>query len=172
MYMNIRLPLFGKKEEENAKLENDRLLIDCRACGNTPDISGTECIRCIVSSIVILGEPERILLRTSRDTEFVGDTVQIMNRLAEADVLTCSLSSGKRCSSCSCEPSMMMKIGWETFPEPNTDAPRAVLRGFEPENKECEDCVIATYRSLEQIDYAMKDAMRFAARSSFMLTDV
>jgi hypothetical protein len=170
--MNIRLPIFKKKEEENAKLEDERLLVDCRSCVDIPNISGSICIRCIVSYIARLGEPERILLRTSRDIEYVGDTVEIMNRLAKADVLTHSLFSGKRCSSCSCEPSLIIGKGWETFPEPNTDISRSVLKDHEPENRECETCIMATYRSLEQIDYAMRDAERFAARSSFMLTDV
>ena len=170
--MNIRLPNIRKKEEVNAKLENERLLVDCRYCGNLPNICGTECIRCIVSRIVMFGEPERILLRTSRDTEFVGDTVEIMNRLARADSLTYSLSSGKKCSSCSCEPSLMIMKSWKKFPEPDTDASRAVLKDHKPKDKECEACMMATYRCLEQLDYAMKDAERFAARSSFTLTDV
>ena len=170
--MKIRLPNFRKKEEVNAKIENERLLIDCRKCDTAPDICASGCIRCIVSHVVRLGEPERILLRTSRDTEFVGDTVEIMNRLAKADALTYSLSSEKKCSSCSCEPSAMIEKGWEMFPEPGTDVSRAILRDREPENKECETCMMATYRCLEQLDYAMKDAERFAARSSFTLTDV
>jgi len=170
--MNIRLPNFRKKEEVNAKLENERLLVDCRHCGNVPSIYGTVCIRCIVSHIVRTGEPERILLRTSRDTEFVGDTVEIMNRLARADALTYSLSSGKKCSSCPCEPSGIIGKSWERFPETDTDASRAVLKDREPEDRECETCMMATYRCLEQLDYAMRDAERFAARSSFTLTDV
>ena len=170
--MNIRLPTFRKRDGVNAKLENERLLIDCRCCDAAPGISKNRCIRCIVSHIVKAGEPERILLRTSRDTEFVGDTVEIMNRLAKADALTYSLSSGKKCSSCSCEPSAMIKKGWDTFPEPGTDASRAILKGHEPKNKECEACMMATYRCLEQLDYAINDAERFAARSSFALTDV
>ena len=171
MFMNIKR-LISKKKEGNAKLENERLLIDCGSCDLKPCISATGCIRCIVSSIVRLGEPKRILLRTSRDTEFVNDTVEIMNRLAKADILTSSVSSGKGCSSCPCEPSAMIRTGWETFPEMNTDASRAILKCKEPTNRECEDCLISTYRCLEQMDYALRDAERFASRSSFTLTDV
>ena len=171
-FVNMILPNLKRKEEAKARLENERLLIDCGSCDVVPGISNIECIRCIVSYVVRFGEPKRILLRTSRDTEFIDDTVEIMNRLAKADVLSHSFSSGKRCSSCSCEPSLMIRKGWETFPEPNNDVPRAILKEHEPETEECEECMISTYRSLEQMDYALKDAERFAARSSFTLTGV
>ena len=168
----LKLPT-RQDTKENAELKNARLFIDCRSCSNSPGM-GQECVKCIVSKIVRFGEPERLLLRTSRDMEYRGEIIEILNKLAKADMLANSVKpQGRgRCSSCSCEPSELIGGSWKTFPEPDMDTIRITLKRFRPETKECEDCVISTYRSVEQLDYVLKDAVKTAARSAFSMMEV
>lgn len=157
-------------------MENGRLSVDCSECGHTHDMGSRECVVCICSLINVKGEPERIVLRSGKDTEYFGNAVTVINSLSNIDRIARTVCDeknvSKRCSICSRSASKLIKEAWSDFPEPDIGRIRSVLNDFDPADERCGECVMHTYRSIEQIEYALDEMEKNAAKAAFSLTEV
>ena len=165
-----------KKNAVKCTVENGRLSIECSECGHPHDIGSRECVVCICSHINSKGEPERIVLRSGKDTEYFGDAVTILNNLSRIDRIAKAVcgekNASKKCSICSRSASKLIKGAWSGFPEPDIDRIRSILNEFDPSDDTCGECIMHTYRSIEHIEYALNEIGKNAARSAFSLTEV
>ena len=173
----MRLIIGTKKTEKtNFTIDCGRLLIDCRGCPETPCLGTGVCIRCISRTIQKAGEPERVVLRSAHDTEYSGDAVRLMNLLSRTDGLANAVIAGKKnnkkCSSCGRSPWRTLAEAWRDFPEPDLSAVRSTLDAADPGNKECEVCMMQTYRSAEQLEHTLAELKRECARCAFNLVGV
>ena len=168
--------LGGKDDVSNYRNDDGRLLIDCGKCDNSPDIGNAGCITCVSRIITKSGEPERIILRSGQDIEYSGDVVRLMSSLSNIDALANAMIRDnkrmKRCTACSKSPSKLLSSAWMCFPDVDMSSLRSELNAFESGNKECEACIMRSYRSSEQLEHALEELKRECARCAFNLVGV
>jgi hypothetical protein len=173
--LSLKLPVKHGKDTAECTMENGRLSVMCSGCGHPPDIGSGRCVACICSMITKNGEPERIILRSGKDTEYFGPAVSVMNALSRVDRLAatvCGENVPKRCSVCSRSAPKLIGAAWSGFPEPDLDSIRSILNSFDPSDERCSACMMRTYSSVEQIEYALDRIGRDAAKEAFSLTEV
>ena len=166
----------AKKTAVKCTMDDGRLSIECSECGHPHDMGSRECVVCICSHINSKGEPERIVMRSGRDTEYSGDAVTVINGLSRIDRIAKTVcdekNRSKKCSICSRSASKLIKGAWSDFPEPDIDSIRSILNEFDPSDERCGECIMHTYRSVEQIEYALSEIGKDAAKAAFSLTEV
>ena len=168
--------LGGKDVAFNYRNDDGRLLIDCGKCDNPSEIGTVGCIKCVSRIIIDAGEPERIIMRSGHDTEYSGDVVRLMISFSKIDALGNAVikenKRKKKCTVCSKSPSKLLSSAWADFPEIDMSSVRSELNAFEPGNKECEACIMQTYRSSEQLEHAIGELKKECARCAFNLVGV
>ncbi len=152
-----------KDEELSSSVIDDVLCIDCRRCTSRPDIKSQGCVRCVVGQITVQGNIERIRLRTSRDLEISGKTVESLCELAFLDRSIRNMSTSASTRSCNgCDYSLMkvFDIAWKGFPDPYFEAAREHLMKFRAEDDACAACLQRTYRALDQAERGLSGIIR------------
>ncbi len=162
-----------EKEIDRASIDGDILTIDCKGCGQNPDMGSPICIRCVTRSIVVHGNPERISLITGRNREYSGNVVEFLNEMAAIDRMASAIGtySDSKCKGCENSCSYIFGIAWSTFPDPDFSNARAKLRMFEPTRPECNGCIQKTYRMLDQAELSFDKVSKKASKSAYSLLE-
>ncbi len=171
----LRLFTAHKQKTEPFRREYGNIHFDCVPCGHEPDMGTRECVRCVTEGIMSKGEPERIILHGNSDHEYRSGSLRILIMIAEAGGMIRNFrngAEGKRCRSCKANPSVIMGEVWSSFPEPDMDSVRSLINVHEPSGKDCEDCLVNTYHSLDRTDHALRRISEEAAGYAFGLTEV
>lgn len=161
MNMKSKFCIIGNQKKPDAckaSIENDVLCIECTKCNRLPDTRSSECISCIIKCISEVGSSERLRLRTSRDVEVSGTAADILCELASVDRSVRSMSKSDKtrsCNGCRCSPNYVFDRAWQSFPDPNFDMARKEMMSFRPEGRSCENCLMKTYRALDQAEYTL-----------------
>lgn len=156
----------SRKKERSVKseIDCDVLSINCRECGHIPDPACAECVRCIVTEIGKHGCVERIRMRTGKDIEISGAAVELLCELSFVDTSSAVHKTRKgRCRTCGYSEDRIMRIAWETFPEPDFVGARGRLMTFRTGNSVCDVCIHRTYRALDQAELSMSEISRKAS---------
>ena len=125
----ISFGLFKTKKE--LVIDNKDLRIDCRKCGE-PSISNVSCLRCIGTSIVRFGEPERITLRSG-----------ILRRVSDVFCRTSVGKDDRRCRGCVLSRESLEDEKWADLSFDNIDEIMDRLGKVYVDCPESQECIAA-----------------------------
>ncbi len=108
------------KTKKDPVIDEKDLRIDCRQCGE-PSISSSSCLRCIGSSIVRFGEPERIILRSGTEIEYSDETAGILRRVSDVFCKTSVGRDDRRCRGCVLSRESLEDEKWADLSTENID---------------------------------------------------
>ena len=136
----ISFGLFKTKKEP--VIDNKDLRIDCRKCGE-PSISNVSCLRCIGTSIVRFGEPERITLRSGTETEFSNEAAGILRRVSDVFCRTSVGKDDRRCRGCVLSRESLEDEKWADLSFYNIDEIMDRLGKVYVDCPESQECIAA-----------------------------
>lgn len=139
------------------------LTVNCRGCGQFPDVGSPVCIRCMTAFISKNGTADRIQLKAGKDTEVSGPAAEILCDLAMLNRPDYQVSGGKACESCMRSPSKVLEAAWADFPDPSFSSVAGSLYSDYRDGPECALCLQRTHSALLSADANMEKIRKKAA---------
>lgn len=146
---------------------DDILRIDCRSCGE-PSLGESRCIRCIGTSMVIFGDPGRVILRSGVEREYSDDAVELLRKISDAFCRTSVGRTDRRCSNCVLCRQSLEDEKWADLSLENIDEIRDRLGKVFLECPESQYCIADAERYFsilrEKLEGLSEEAMKVAYR--------
>ena len=148
--------------------ESKDLRIDCRQCGE-PSISRTTCLRCIGESIVVFGEPERIILRSGIETEYSHESAEILRKISEIFCRSSVGRDGRRCSGCVLSRESLEDEKWVDLSFDNIDEIIDRLGKVYIDCPDCQDCITDAERYFTMLRERLENLSNEAVMTAYRI---
>ena len=152
---------------------DDRTLrIDCRGCGNEPDLSCEGCIRCICGMIEGKRSVERIIFRSGTEKQLEKDAVSVLNSLTAKYLSVRTGSNDPNCCRCILSEDALEMEKWTSLSLENIDE---IIIRLDSVFVDCPwrcECIDECKRAFIQMRSGLKEVSEEAASAAFRIVGV
>lgn len=145
------------------------LYVDCRTCGNEPDLGCTGCIKCLCGMIEQRGEQKSIILRSGTETQIEKDAVDVLNDIALDYTAIKAGRTEKQCAGCILSRESLESEKWVDLSLDNLDEIITRLDSVYVGCRWREECIIDAKNSFTQMRIGLENASKEAAKTAYKI---